>query len=1129
MRNHIQNNNLNKWKILTKLGAALLYTLILVNTGLCAGPLSIYLPSNKPDTTLMLYGPDDMTRVIGRNDDEYTGSPFSLLTSDLKASSVYYACVFLPENYEMEAPEYYSITVTGPGGIPISSHPQYIEELIVNGNPSEGKFVTRDDEHWYLFQTAQAGEYTIKTQVNLNHHQAGIPKTWKQFPVTYNLDQGSLGDMDEETISNLVRNNIEIWNQVPTSSVKVMEGSRLDFDFGISMASISPRCRHRLFYDPNRQTIVLFGGFDWNITYGDMWEWNGEGWTSIPFEEGPPARDSFGLAYDKERENWVLFGGYGVNDLLNDTWIWDGETWTDVTPKINPEPRCSISMAYDEERKEIVLFGGETETEYLRDTWIWDGESWRDATPTSPPDARSGHRLFYDPSRKMVLLFGGEDQIYVYSDFWQWNGSRWTQVPLFGSSRPPACSRFDVTYDSERNLFLLFGGYGVDGLLNDLWSWNGSKWVKKQSNPDIPARVSPAIAFDEVRNCTVLYGGQTAEEMLGDTWTWDGTNWTEMESNDDSFINLRERLFDEGINPVVFDEHGDLIDLFEGEGAKETTLGFASNRYEKDEITAGWLFLNGWSIEQEDELQITELTHTIAHEFGHFLGLTHSQLNEHIETDGYGEDDIYVPLMYPFSADMYEGGVILHHDDHVSLSSLYPSEDGTFERNFGAITGQAVFTDGRPVLGGIVAARLIGDRLGTAVTVMTDELETYTGDFRLPGLPPGEYEVWIEPVKRFHTEGSDVGVHSSYPGCAAFTDPPRSQFYNENVSLSEYRGSRLSLVEVRAGEDTPIEFICDLLDTEQDRDRERHSHIMAIGSPLRAAIGSKNRSPFLYPFSVKVDESIEDLTITVTPDGPQSMGLRVDFGDQIIFGTPDPEPRRNFALVYDQERQKTCLFGGWVSDHMMNDTWEWDGERWTLLRQTTFPFARSTHAMAYDSIQKKTILFGGHDDDYTFHCDTWEWDGAQWAELIPSTSPTARIAHQMAFDSQRGAVVLFGGVDSDDFNLNDTWNGKIDNGDPSLHPTRQRPVSAIKWSMTPPVEKLSSSAAVKTMTSSLMTHGSTMTGDGEKSLLESALPRGNITVWPMIPSGNVSFSSVDSQTKNNWTICGNGMVDNGLN
>ncbi len=94
---------------------------------------------------------------------------------------------------------------------------------------------------------------------------------------------------------------------------------------------------------------------------------------------------------------------------------------------------------------------------------------------------------------------------------------------------------------------------------------------------------------------------------------------------------------------------------------------------------------------------------------------------------------------------------------------------------------------------------------------------------------------------------------------------------------------------------------------------------------------------------------------------------------------------------------------------MNNETWEWDGATWTQ-RLVGAPGPRFHHAMVYDESRGVTVLFGGHTNinPLSPSPETWEWDGTAWA-LFPLTGPSARGQHAMAYDAARRTTVLFGG------------------------------------------------------------------------------------------------------------------------
>jgi hypothetical protein len=105
------------------------------------------------------------------------------------------------------------------------------------------------------------------------------------------------------------------------------------------------------------------------------------------------------------------------------------------------------------------------------------------------------------------------------------------------------------------------------------------------------------------------------------------------------------------------------------------------------------------------------------------------------------------------------------------------------------------------------------------------------------------------------------------------------------------------------------------------------------------------------------------------------------------------------------------LFGGFASrgQPIHDDTWTWDGAEWARL-DVRGPSARGAMGMAYDEERQRTVLFGGSTAT-SQHGDTWEWDGSRWTEATPTNSPSPRAGMQLVYDSRRRVVLGFGGFD----------------------------------------------------------------------------------------------------------------------
>jgi len=137
--------------------------------------------------------------------------------------------------------------------------------------------------------------------------------------------------------------------------------------------------------------------------------------------------------------------------------------------------------------------------------------------------------------------------------------------------------------------------------------------------------------------------------------------------------------------------------------------------------------------------------------------------------------------------------------------------------------------------------------------------------------------------------------------------------------------------------------------------------------------------------------------------------------------SPGPDERQAFAMVYDSKRKKTIVFGGMGGDprSIFRDTWEFDGESWQKVCNSTGPGFRTSPGFTFDSKRGLFIIYGGT-TDFKSLGDTWGWNGIAWKKLAEN-GPPARAIGGMAYDKRRDRVVLFGGILYWPVDANDTW------------------------------------------------------------------------------------------------------------
>ena len=135
-----------------------------------------------------------------------------------------------------------------------------------------------------------------------------------------------------------------------------------------------------------------------------------------------------------------------------------------------------------------------------------------------------------------------------------------------------------------------------------------------------------------------------------------------------------------------------------------------------------------------------------------------------------------------------------------------------------------------------------------------------------------------------------------------------------------------------------------------------------------------------------------------------------------------PPGRTFANMIYDPFRNIVVLFGGnkvlfgdsASGNTALNDTWLFNDNKWQQIKTKNSPPPRIEAAMSFNERNNTILLFGG----YNFAGngarriqrlnDTWEFNGNDWT-LVSSTGPEARSGSAMAFDRNLNACVLFGG------------------------------------------------------------------------------------------------------------------------
>ncbi|MDZ7706941.1 MAG: kelch repeat-containing protein [Trueperaceae bacterium] len=134
----------------------------------------------------------------------------------------------------------------------------------------------------------------------------------------------------------------------------------------------------------------------------------------------------------------------------------------------------------------------------------------------------------HDPTGTVVMFGGGvpvEGGFQPFSETWLFDPveERWSQLSFEEGATPQAEIGEMFAYHEAADLFVLHGGFTLDGMrfLNDTWHFDlGERtWTKVEPATSPPGMNYKAFAYDPRTEQLVLSGGVVEE--VDDTWTYD--------------------------------------------------------------------------------------------------------------------------------------------------------------------------------------------------------------------------------------------------------------------------------------------------------------------------------------------------------------------------------------------------------------------------------------------------------------------------------------------------------------------------------------------------------------------------------------------------------------------------------
>ena len=360
-----------------------------------------------------------------------------------------------------------------------------------------------------------------------------------------------------------------------------------EFDLNTIRSSERPSQRSEVYGigDPVSNTILVFGGNEGPIVdqrptsvfVEETWLFEpGEGWTERNIDM-PSARARYGAAHDPTGQRALIFGGRyreaggsGDYDLFDELWQFDFQTqeWTLIDAGGGPSARTYPSVVWNDDEQALYLFGGMTNADPMviqvnEEVWRFKDGAWEELETTGDvPSTRTFLGEAWDSKRQRMVIFAGQ-----VGDYWSYaynetyaldvNTLEWTELND-GDDAPETRMHPHLTYDAQRDRYLMFGGHTDIGDGNDLWAMDPEtgEWTLIRAadtftgeglgcngnSSDVPADyVDQDLSAPERRHRGMftlmhdnlwIYGGMHAEcsDHLDDTWRYplEEGDWTEL-------------------------------------------------------------------------------------------------------------------------------------------------------------------------------------------------------------------------------------------------------------------------------------------------------------------------------------------------------------------------------------------------------------------------------------------------------------------------------------------------------------------------------------------------------------------------------------------------------------------------
>ncbi|MBK8978613.1 MAG: hypothetical protein IPM29_22175 [Planctomycetes bacterium] len=267
-----------------------------------------------------------------------------------------------------------------------------------------------------------------------------------------------------------------------------------------------PPARGALVADPLRGDAIIVDQFSVNGDV-DVFVGGSVGWTRSSSGPAFSPRWQFAAAFDPARDRVVVFGGFdpATNTSLGDTWTYDRTTgvWQQVA-NTGPSARHGAAMHRDPVSGDVILFGGGTGAA-ASETWRWDGSRWSQPRPATTPPARAFALMTVDGLGGRLTMAKGSS---APNDLWEWTGTDWAVQP----TPPIAAGDSFEALGGDPRLGILLLKTTSSYFVRDAAGWSELVHLPQ----DLPAWLTPPRMVFEASTGMLLMQGH---EPTASLWT----------------------------------------------------------------------------------------------------------------------------------------------------------------------------------------------------------------------------------------------------------------------------------------------------------------------------------------------------------------------------------------------------------------------------------------------------------------------------------------------------------------------------------------------------------------------------------------------------------------------------------